>query len=134
MTFPWLPHLNAGLNATAALLLLAGYVLIRAGRRTAHRNVMLTAFGVSVIFLCSYLLHHLTGQETKYQGDYPLAYFPMLISHIILAATVPVLAILVLVRAFRGDEAGHRRLARWTWPVWMYVSVTGILIWYSLYT
>lgn len=130
-----LPALNALLNGVSAVLLSAGYALIRARRRTAHLTVMLTAFGVSALFLASYLVYH------SYAGSRPFTrtgwlrpvYFTLLISHTLLAAAIVPLALVTIWRALRGQFDRHRRIARWTLPLWLYVSVTGVVIYWMLY-
>jgi len=136
-----LPAVNASLNGLATLLLLVGLGLIKAGRRNAHKVVMLATFGVSVLFLVSYLtyhqgLHHYTGSHGKSfagTGFLLAAYRVILISHVVLAAVVPVLALITLVRGFRADWPRHRRIARVTFPIWLYVSITGVVIYAMLY-
>ena len=130
-----LPAVNATLNATAAVLLATGYLLIRSGRREAHRKVMLTAFGVSIAFLICYLVYHAQVGSVRFQktGFIRPVYFTILISHTVLAATVPFLAIFTLRRALKGQFPRHRRLARWTLPIWLYVSVTGVVVYWMLY-
>jgi len=130
-----LPAVNATLNATAAILLTCGYALIRSGRREAHRRAMLGAFGVSIVFLISYLVYHAQAGSVPFQktGFLRPVYFTILISHTVLAATVPFLAIMTLRRALKGDFQRHRRLARWTLPVWLYVSITGVIVYLMLY-
>ena len=130
-----LPTVNAGLNATAALLLVAGYVLIRSGKRDAHRAAMLAAFTCSVLFLCSYLFYHYHAGSTRFPGT-GLArtiYLSILLTHTILAAAVPFLAAITLMRALRERFSAHRAIARWTLPIWLYVSVTGVVIYWMLY-
>jgi uncharacterized membrane protein YozB (DUF420 family) len=135
MEFPNWPALNACLNGAAAVLLVTGYRLIRAGRREAHRRAMLAAFTVSVLFLASYLAYHAQAGSVRFArtGTIRTVYLSILVSHSILAAAVPVLAALTLWRALRGRFHAHRRLARWTLPVWLYVSVTGVIIYWMLY-
>lgn len=130
-----LPAVNATLNAAAAVLLIIGYSLIRRKRIQAHRRVMVTAFGVSIAFLISYLVYHAQVGSVHYRKAGPIraVYFTILTSHTILAATVPVLAILTLRRAWRADFQRHRRIARWTLPIWLYVSVTGVVVYLMLY-
>ena len=130
-----LPTVNATLNATAAILLLTGYSLIRRKRILAHKRVMLTAFGVSIAFLICYVVYHAQVGSVPYQktGFLRTIYFSILITHITLAATVPVLAIITLRRALRGDFVRHRKIARWTFPIWLYVSVTGVVVYLMLY-
>ena len=136
-----LPAVNASLNGLATLLLLSGLALIRKGRRTAHRNVMLAAFAVSVVFLGCYLtyhqgLHHYTGthgKEFSGAGLVRYAYFSILITHVILAAVVPVLAVMTIYRGLKADWERHRKIARLTFPIWLYVSITGVVIYLMLY-
>jgi putative membrane protein len=130
-----LPVVNAVLNTTAAGLLVWGYALIRRGRKEAHRRVMLAAFAVSVLFLASYVIYHAQAGSVRFQGTGTIrtVYLSILLTHTVLAATVPVLAVLTLVRAFRGRFAAHRKIARWTLPVWLYVSVTGVVVYLMLY-
>lgn len=132
---PILATVNASLNALAAVFLGAGFYFIRRRQIGAHRICMLTAFGVSVVFLVCYLAYHYQVGDVRFQGHGPVrpVYFTILISHIILAvATVP-LAFLTLARALRSRFDAHRRIARWTWPVWMYVSVTGVIVYLMVY-
>ena len=131
--------LNAALNALAGVLLVIGYVLIRRRRETAHKRTMLAAFAVSVLFLISYLTYHFWpnwAKETQFQGPLSLRnwlYYPLLVSHVILAAMVPVLALRTIYLGLRDRREQHRRLARWTFPIWLYVSVTGVIIYLMLY-
>jgi putative membrane protein len=110
-----------------------GYALIRNGKRDAHHKVMIAAFCTSILFLISYLTYHFQIGSKHYAGPDPKVYFTILISHTLLAVTVPVLAILTLRRALKGEFARHRKLAKWTWPIWMYVSVTGVIVYLMLY-
>ena len=130
-----LPSLNACLNATSAILLVIGYLLIRKKRRDAHRATMLSAVAVSIAFLCSYLIYHWQAGATRYtaQGPIRTLYFTILISHTLLAASVPPLLLATLLPAWRGDFALHRRRARWTLPIWLYVSATGVVVYLMLY-
>jgi uncharacterized membrane protein YozB (DUF420 family) len=130
-----LPALNAGLNATAGVLLFAGWLMIRGGRVTAHRRCMLAAFTASALFLVSYVVYHAQAGSRPFTGQGPVraVYFAILISHVVLAAAIVPLALVTLTRALRGDFARHRRIARWTFPIWMYVSVTGVVIYWMLY-
>lgn len=130
-----LPPLNAGLNATSAVLLLLGGVAIRAGDRERHRALMLSALATSALFLASYLTRvALTGTH-RFPGGGALraAYLLLLGSHTLLAAAALPLVLSAVWLALRGRFATHRRVARWTWPVWMYVSVTGVLVYVFLY-
>ena len=130
-----LPTVNATLNGTAALLLVVGHRLIRRGRIRQHRAVMLSAFGCSVLFLASYLYYHAQVGSVRFQGTGWLrtTYLTILASHTVLAAAVPVLAILTLRLALKGQFDRHRALARWTYPIWLYVSVTGVIVYWMLY-
>lgn len=130
-----LPAVNATLNAISAVLLAIGYVLIRNGRRDAHKKVMLTAFGISVVFLICYLIYHAQVGSVKYPGTGTMRtiYLAILLTHTILAATVPVLAIITLRHALKGNFPRHRKIARWTLPIWMYVNVTGVVVYLMLY-
>jgi len=130
-----LPALNAMLNTTAAVLLIAGYRLIRLGRRDAHRAAMTAALVVSALFLTSYLIYHAQAGSVKFQktGWIRPVYFTILISHTILAACVAPMALVTVWRAWRGRFEKHRRLARITLPLWLYVSVTGVVVYVMLY-
>jgi uncharacterized membrane protein YozB (DUF420 family) len=130
-----LPHLNAGLNAASALLLAAGYVCIRRGRQEAHRACMLGALAASAAFLVSYLAYHFQVGSVRFtgQGGVRVVYFAILITHTVLAAAVLPLALLTAARALRGRFGAHRRIARWTLPIWLYVSVTGVVVYWMLY-
>ena len=130
-----LPHVNAVLNSTAAVLLVRGYWLIRTGRREAHKRTMLAAFTVSVVFLISYLVYHYQVGSVRFQrtGLLRTVYLTILLTHTVLAATVPILAIVTLRRAWKGWFDKHRQLARWTLPIWLYVSVTGVVVYGMLY-
>lgn len=137
LTLHDLPVVNATLNGTAAVLLGTGYALIRKGRRDAHHWVMIAAFTVSILFLISYLTYHFYAKfgsvHYPHTGPIRIVYFTILITHTALAATVPVLAIITLRRALKGQFERHRRIAKWTWPIWMYVSVTGVVVYVMLY-
>lgn len=130
-----LPLLNACLNATSAALLTAGYVSIRMKRVGAHKTCMVSALVVSTLFLASYVTYHaLTGSRPfGGRGLLRLVYFPLLISHVVLAAAIVPLALTTVYRALRADFARHVRIARWTLPLWLYVSVTGVLVYWMLY-
>jgi putative membrane protein len=127
--------LNAALNATAACLLSVGYWFIRHERVRAHRFCMVSAFIVSSLFLVSYVYYHYQVGSVAFtgQGWVRGVYFAILITHVVLAATIPPLALTTLYRALRGRWASHRRIARLTLPVWLYVSVTGVVIYGMLY-
>jgi len=130
-----LPSLNATLNALAASLLITGFLLIRRRRIKAHRCAMMAAFGCSVLFLISYLVYHAHAGSVRFpgQGAVRTLYLAILVTHTVLAAVVPVLASITLVRALRSRFPAHRRIARWTLPIWLYVSVTGVVIYWMLY-
>ena len=130
-----LPKLNAVLNATAAVLLVCAFILIRRGRREAHKRVMLAAFTVSVLFLISYLTYHAQVGSVRYphSGAIRSVYLSILFTHTVLAAAVPVLAIITLRRGLRGNFVRHKAIARWTLPIWLYVSVTGVVVYLMLY-
>jgi uncharacterized membrane protein YozB (DUF420 family) len=129
------PALNAALNATAGLFLLVGYVCIRRRRIAAHRTCMLCAVVCSFAFLISYLIYHWQVGSVKFQGQGWIrpVYFSILITHTVLAAAIVPLVIMTLTRALREQFDRHRRLARWTLPLWFYVSVTGVVIYFLLY-
>ena len=135
MSFGALPTVNALLNGTAAALLVTGFLLIRSGRREAHRRTMTAAFACSVLFLVSYLVYHFEAGSVRYQGTGAArtVYLSILLTHTLLAAVVPFLAVATLVLALKGRFDAHRRLARVTLPVWLYVSVTGVVIYLMLY-
>ena len=131
----WLPAVNASLNAVATLLLAAGWAFIRAGNWRAHRAAMAAAFAVSTLFLACYLTYHAIVGHVPFsgQGTARLVYFAILVSHILLAVTVPVLAVAMFVLAWRGRWEAHRRVGRVAVPIWLYVSVTGVIIYLMLY-
>lgn len=130
-----LPLVNASLNALAALLLVAGWVLIKAGRRDAHRNCMLAAFGTSALFLACYLVYHAKVGSRPFPGTgaWRGVYFAILVPHILLAIGMLPMILVTFRRAFRGDYVRHRRLARVTLPIWLYVSITGVMVYWMLY-
>ena len=130
-----LPALNATLNAISAVLLATGYVLIRERRRRAHRGFMLAACVTSALFLVSYTIYHAQAGSRPFQGQGAIRtlYFTVLVSHVVLAAAVLPLALVTLVRGLRGRFDLHARIARRTLPIWLYVSVTGVLVYLMLY-
>lgn len=133
---PVLPTINAFLNATAAVLLVWGYTLIRRKQVQQHRKVMITAFITSCLFLVCYVTYHIMVKGSvpfQKTGLIRPVYFTILITHTILAATVPVLAIITLRRGLAARYDKHRRIARWTLPIWLYVSVTGVVVYVMLY-
>lgn len=135
MTVHDLPAVNATLNALSGLLLLAGYLLIRARRIEAHRRCMLAAFATSALFLACYLVYHYEVGSVPFtrQGIVRPLYYSILITHVVLAAAVPPLALVTLSRGLQARYAKHRAIARWTLPIWLYVSVTGVLVYVLLY-
>jgi uncharacterized membrane protein YozB (DUF420 family) len=130
-----LPHLNAALNAASGLLLLAGLYFIWRGRVSAHRACMLSALVVSGLFLISYVTYHLQYGSVKFagQGVARPIYFFILITHVVLAVVIVPLVFVTARRALRADFARHRKIARWTYPLWLYVSVTGVVVYLMLY-
>jgi uncharacterized membrane protein YozB (DUF420 family) len=130
-----LPAVNATLNATSAVLLTIGYLLIRRGRWRQHRAVMLSAFGVSVLFLISYVIYHANVGSRPFPGTGAVrtVYFVILVTHVILAAAIVPLALVTLSRALRERFDRHMAIARWTLPIWLYVSVTGVIVYLMLY-
>lgn len=130
-----LPAFNATMNGLSGLLLLNGYRLIRSGRVLAHKRSMLAACTTSTIFLASYLFYHYHAGSTRFTGTGVIrtVYFTMLLTHTVLAVAVLPLAILSVVNGLRNNVAFHRKISRWTFPIWMYVSVTGVLVYFFLY-
>lgn len=135
MNAPLLPTINACLNATAAVLLTWGYTLIRRKQVQTHRKVMIAAFITSCVFLVCYLIYHaqVGSVHFAHTGAIRSVYLTILATHTVLAAAVPVLAIITLRRALKGKFDRHRALARWTLPIWLYVSVTGVVVYLMLY-
>ena len=135
MTVHDLPAVNATLNAISGVLLLIGFLLIRAGRRQQHRAVMLAAFTASSLFLVSYVVYHAQVGSVRFtrEGFVRPLYYAILITHVTLAASVLPLAIVTLTRGLNGRFRDHRRIAKWTFPIWLYVSVTGVLVYVLLY-
>jgi uncharacterized membrane protein YozB (DUF420 family) len=135
MTTSDLPALNATLNATSAVLLTIGWRFIRSGRIEAHRRCMIGAFVTSSLFLISYVVYHAQVGSKPFPGTGVLRtiYFAILIPHVVLAAMVPPLAIVTLTRGLRRRDSAHRRVARWTLPIWLFVSVSGVLVYLMLY-
>lgn len=130
-----LPGWNAALNTAAAALLVLGFVLIRAGRREAHRRAMLAALATSAAFLVSYLVYHSQVGSVRFTGQGPMRtlYFALLLSHTVLAVAIVPLALVTLARAWRGRFDAHRRIARYTLPIWLWVSVSGVAVYVMLY-
>jgi putative membrane protein len=135
MKFSDLPAVNATLNGLSAVLLLAGYYFIRRKNKAAHSRCMIAAFVTSVIFLICYLTYHAKAGATHFRNPswFRPIYLTLLLTHTILAVTIVPLVIITLSRALRQKFDKHKKIARWTWPVWLYVSVTGVAIYYLLY-
>ena len=135
MTVTDLPALNATLNAISFVFLLAGYVFIRRGQRQKHRNCMIGALVMSALFLTSYVIYHLNVGSVPFRGTgwIRTVYFAVLIPHVILAAAIVPLVILTVSRALSKRFDRHRAIARWTLPLWMYVSITGVIVYLMLY-
>jgi putative membrane protein len=131
----YLPHLNATLNAVAALLLTRGWYLIRQRRIADHRRTMIAACVVSAMFLTSYVVYHAQAGSRPYHGTGVMrtVYFAILIPHVLLAAAVLPLALVTLRRGWIRDDARHRRIAKWTLPIWLFVSVSGVAVYLMLY-
>jgi putative membrane protein len=129
-----LPTVNATLNSITTILLVYGYILIRQKKRQLHKNIMLTSFGTSAAFLVSYVIYHWFKSGPKeYLGDYSELYFFILITHIVLAAIIIPLALITLYRGWSENLSKHRKIAKITLPIWLYVSVTGVVIYLMLY-
>jgi len=130
-----LPALNATLNATSAVLLVTGWMLIKRGRMTAHRTVLLAACATSALFLVSYLVYHAQVGSVRFtkQGPIRAVYLSILLTHTILATAIVPMVLVTLSRGLRGKYDRHRRIARWTMPIWLYVSVTGVIVYLMLY-
>jgi len=133
--YAYFPALNATLNGTSAALLLTGRALIARGKIAAHRACMIAAVTSSALFLGCYLYFHFRAGNILFlgQGWVRPVYFTILISHVVLAVVIVPLAIITLTRGLRGRYPQHRAIARWTWPLWMYVSVTGVIVYFMLY-
>ena len=135
MTVSDLPALNATLNATSAVLLTTGWILIRRGRIAQHRAVMIAAVCTSILFLISYLIYHAQVGSVRFtkQGPIRAVYFTILLTHTVLAVAIVPMVLVTLTRGLRARYERHRRIARWTMPIWLYVSVTGVIVYLMLY-
>jgi putative membrane protein len=135
VTLSDLPALNATLNSMSAMFLLVGYVLIRQKRQTAHRNCMIGALICSTLFLTFYLIYHYNAGRTVFKDPawFRPIYLVLLLTHTVLAVVIVPMVIMTVLRAIKRNYELHKRMARWTWPLWMYVSVTGVLIYLLLY-
>lgn len=130
----FMPGVNAALNATSATLLVAGLMAIRSGRREIHKRLMVSAFAASAVFLVGYILYHYAHGDTQYQGEgtIRIVYFTILISHVLLSIAMLPMILTTFYLAAGERHAAHKRLARWTLPIWLYVSVTGVVIYFML--
>ncbi len=128
----FLPAVNAGLNATAAVLLISGWVAVKRGAKRVHQYLMVSAFAASALFLVCYLAYHYVHGDTRYAGDFRALYFVILISHVLLSMPVVPMALVAFYFAWRKDFARHRKVTRWLAPIWVYVSVTGVVIYFML--
>ena len=130
-----LPTVNATLNSICAVLLVTGWILIRRGRIAQHRAVMIAAVSTSCLFLISYLVYHAQVGSVKFtgQGTIRVVYFTILLTHTVLAAAIVPLVLVTLARGLKRQDARHRAIARWTMPIWLYVSVTGVVVYLMLY-
>jgi uncharacterized membrane protein YozB (DUF420 family) len=136
MTIHDLPAVNATLNGLSAVFLTLGFIFIKRGHKIAHRNCMITAFGTSVVFLACYLTYHATVKTVTHFVDpawFRPIYLTILLTHTLLAVVSVPLILVTLQRARKQDFAAHQKIARWTWPLWLYVSVTGVVIYLLLY-
>jgi len=136
MTLHDLPAVNAALNSLSAVFLALGFIFIKRGNKIAHRNCMIAAFTTSVVFLACYLTYHATVKTVTHFVEpawFRPIYLGILLTHTILAVVIVPLILMTLYRARRQDFEGHKRIARWTWPLWMYVSVTGVGVYLMLY-
>jgi putative membrane protein len=133
--YAYFPALNATLNGTSAVLLFTGRALIKRGKTAAHRACMIAAMSSSAVFLGCYLFFHFEAGNIRFlgQGWVRPVYFTILISHVTLAIVIVPMAIITLSRGLKARYAKHRAIARWTWPLWMYVSVTGVIVYFMLY-
>lgn len=131
----FLPALNAILNATGALLLITGYLMIRRRRIALHKACMISALVASILFLTSYLVYHYHAGATPFTGtgSIRIVYFAILLTHTILAVLVPPMAGITFYRALKGNFERHKKIARWTLPIWLYVSITGVIVYWMLY-
>ncbi len=135
MSITDLPTLNAILNSISAILLIVGYVFIKQKNRNAHRLCMVSAFATSTLFLISYLVYHFNVGSVKFQGQGAIRtiYFAILLTHTVLAAAIVPMIFVTFARALKGNFSQHRKIARWTLPIWLYVSVTGVVVYLMLY-
>jgi putative membrane protein len=128
----FLPAVNAALNSTAAILITLGWIAVRTGRRRLHQYLMISAFAASTLFLVSYVIYHYAHGDTRYTGDLRALYFSVLISHVLLSMAVVPLALTAFYLAFKKRFAAHKKVTRVLAPIWLYVSVTGVVIFFML--
>ncbi len=134
MSFTDLPAVNACLNSVSAILLTVGFIQIKRGNRIAHRNCMIGALATSALFLASYLYYHFHAGRTVFPAHwFRPVYLAILLTHTVLAVVVVPMVLAAVIQALRGRFESHKKIARWTWPIWMYVSVTGVVIYLLLY-
>lgn len=135
LSISFLPHLNAILNTIAACFLIGGFIFIKGGNREAHQICMIVALIISSLFLISYVIHRFYVPIFVFQGEggIRIFYYILLISHVFLAITIVPLIAITVIRAFKKKLAAHKKIARWTWPIWMYVSISGIVVYLMLY-
>jgi uncharacterized membrane protein YozB (DUF420 family) len=135
MSLDQFPALNASLNGLSAIFLALGFACIKLGRKEAHRRCMMAAVITSCLFLVCYLIYHFQAGHTSFQNPawFRKYYLALLASHVLLAVLIVPLVLATLTRAFRQNFPGHKKIARWTWPIWMYVSVTGVIVYFLLY-
>ena len=133
----WLPHINASLNGVATLLLILGLVTIKAKQESLHKLAMLSCFGVSGVFLACYLVYHaMVGSKLFPVAQYPMGayiYYPILLSHVLLAVAVPFLAVAAIYWGWKDQREKHRKVVKWAFPIWLYVSITGVVVYALLY-
>ncbi len=135
MTLSDLPPINAGLNSLSTIFLTLGYIFIRQKKIASHRNCMIAAFCTSTIFLICYLVYHYYAGRTTFKDPqwFRPIYLTILLTHTVLAVVIVPMILMTLNRAIKARYELHKKIARWTWPLWMYVSVTGVLIYFLLY-
>lgn len=134
MDVSFLPHLNAVLNSATALLLFIGFLFIKSGNQKLHKTAMYSAFALSAIFLISYVLYHANAEHTKYGGEGTIryVYFFLLISHILLSVAIVPLVLFSIYFAVSGKNQKHKKIVKWTWPIWMYVAVSGVIVYFMI--
>ena len=133
----WLPHINASLNGIATLLLILGFITIKAKKESLHKAAMLSCFGVSGVFLACYLVYHaMVGSKLFPVDQYPVGayiYYPILLTHVLLAVAVPFLSVAAIYWGWKDQREKHRKVVKWAFPIWLYVSITGVVVYALLY-